>query len=62
MTSGSAICNCDDAKSPADLLKIAVKICQHALYFPDDPMGERLEKYAGELEARAYQIIRWGHV
>jgi hypothetical protein len=50
----------DNAKSPADLLKIANRIRQHALHFTDDPMGERLVEYADELEVRAHQIIRCG--
>ena len=52
----------DGPRSPADLLKIATRIRQHALHFPNDPMGERLEKYADELEAQARKIIRGGEV
>ena len=36
-----------------ELLKMAVRFRQHALFFADDPMGAQLEKYADELEARA---------
>jgi hypothetical protein len=43
----------DDAGSQAELLEIAVRLRQHALFFRDDPMGSYLEKYADELEARA---------
>jgi hypothetical protein len=52
----------DDAKIPAELLKFADRIRQHALHFTDDPMGAGLENYADELEARAHQVIRWGQV
>jgi hypothetical protein len=43
----------DDAESPTELLDIAARFRQHALFFLDDPMGMYLEKYADELEARA---------
>jgi hypothetical protein len=49
-----------DAKIPADLLKLAGRMRQHALHFADDPMGEHLEEYADQLEARARQIIKQG--
>ena len=48
----------DNAQSPADLLKIASRFRQHALYFSNDPMEAGLEKYADELESRARQIAK----
>jgi hypothetical protein len=41
---------------PADLLRRAARIRQHALHFVDDPIAEHLGKYADELEARAARL------
>jgi hypothetical protein len=48
----------DNTKSPVDLLKIASRFRQQALYFSNDPMEAGLEKYADELESRARQIAK----
>jgi len=45
----------ENARSPAELLKMAASFRRHALFFVDDPMGAQLEKYADELEARAWR-------
>jgi len=46
------------AESPVDLLTRAARFRQHAMHFWCDPIANGLEKYAGELEARAHQIAR----
>jgi hypothetical protein len=44
----------DVTSTSADLLKKrAARIRQHAWHFVDDPIAERLEEYADELEALA---------
>jgi hypothetical protein len=43
-------------ESPADLLRRAARLRQHAQHFADDPMGPHLDKYAAELEARAARL------
>ena len=42
--------------SAADLLSRAAKVRRHALFFAEDPFGDRLEKYADELEAQANRL------
>ena len=44
------------ANTSADLLKRAATIRQHAWHFVDDPIAEGLDRYAGELEARAIRL------
>ena len=55
-TGGKGDRACDVANTPCDLLKRAARIRQHAWHFVDDPIAERLEKYADELEALANHL------
>jgi hypothetical protein len=49
---------CDSAATPDELLQVAARMRQHALYFYGDPIAERLEEYADDLEARATRLAR----
>ena len=55
-TGGKGDRTCDCANTSADLLRRAARIRQHAWHFIDDPIAERLEKYADQLEALANRL------
>ena len=58
MTTSSEGDRACDSATPDELLQVAARMRQHALYFYGDPIAERLEEYADDLEARAIRLAR----